>query len=51
MSWTRKAAFLAIIWTVALAVLLAGTELALRATDDGWGRTLRLNLISARSYD
>jgi len=51
MSWTRKAAFLAIIWTVAMAVLLAGTELVLRATDDGWGRTLRLNLIRGRSYD
>ena len=51
MSWTRTAAFLAIIWTVALAVLLVGTELILRATDDGWGRTLRLNIVRSRSFD
>lgn len=51
MSWTRKLAFLAIIWTVALAVLLAGTELFLRATEGGWGKTMRLNLVRSRTYD
>lgn len=51
MSWTRKLAFLAIIWTVAPAVLLVGTELVLRATDKGWGRTMRLNLVRSRSFD
>jgi len=51
MSWTRKLAFLAVTWTVGLAVLLAGTELVLRLTDDGWGRTLRLNLVRSRAFD
>jgi hypothetical protein len=51
MSSTRTAAFLVITWTVALAVLLAATELILRATDDGWGRTLRLNIVRGRSFD
>lgn len=51
MSWTRKLAFLAIVWVVAIAVLLAGTELVLRLTSDGWSRTLRLNLVRSRSYE
>jgi lysophospholipase L1-like esterase len=51
MSWIKKLAFLAIIWAVAIALLLAGTEVFLRATDGGWGRTLRLNLVRSRSYD
>lgn len=50
-SWIRKLAFVAIIWSVALVVLLAGAELVLRVTDDGWGRTLRLNIIRNRTYD
>ncbi len=51
MSWTRKLAFLAIIWSVALAVLLAGAEIFLRLTDGGWGSTLRLNLVRSRTYE
>ncbi|HET7816960.1 MAG TPA: GDSL-type esterase/lipase family protein [Sphingomicrobium sp.] len=51
MSWTRRLSFLAIIWVVAIALLLAGTELALRLTGDGWSRTLRLNLVRSRTYD
>lgn len=50
-SWTRKLAFLAIIWGVALVLLLAGTELFLRMTSGGWDKTLRLNLIRSRTYD
>lgn len=50
-SLIRKLAFLAIIWGVAIAVLLAGAELVLRVTDDGWDRTLRLNLVRSGTYD
>ena len=50
MSWIKKLAFLAIIWAVALVVLLAGTEILLRLTDDGWGSTVRLNIIRNRTY-
>lgn len=49
--WTRKLAFLAIIWTVALVVLVLLAEVALRVTDDGWGRTIRLNIVRNRTYD
>ena len=51
MSWTRKLVFLAIIWLVALAILLAGAELFLRMTSGGWDNTLRLNLIRSGTYN
>ncbi len=50
-SWTRSLAYLAIIWAVGLTILLAGAELVLRLTDDGWSRTLRLNVVRSRTYD
>lgn len=50
-SSTRSLLYLAIIWAAGLLVLLAGAELVLRLTDDGWSRTLRLNLVRGRTYD
>lgn len=50
MTSIKKLVFLAIIWTIAILVLLAATEVFLRLTDDGWIRTIRLNVIRDRSY-
>lgn len=51
MSWIKKLAFLAIIWSVALLLVLAATELFLRMTSGGWDNTLRLNLIRSGTYN
>lgn len=47
-SWTRKLAFLAIIWGFSLTAVLATTELVMRLTESRWDNAARLNVIRNR---
>ncbi len=49
-SWTRKFAFLAIIWTVAVIVLLAIAELVLRVTAGPWDDARMINVLRDTTY-